>query len=69
MTAAAQISGYDQDMRVSRVAIADVMFLADLSGVRLPDDVPRFRPTTLIDPPAREKADDNAKPNGSSNRR
>jgi hypothetical protein len=43
--------------------------LADLSGVRLPDDVPRFRPTTLIDPPARDKADDNAKPNGSSNRR
>ena len=32
MTAAAQISSYDQDMRVSRVAIADVMFFADLSG-------------------------------------
>ena len=32
MTAAAQVSGYDQDMRVSRVAIADVIFLADLSG-------------------------------------
>ena len=32
MTAAAQISGYDQDMRVSKVAIADVIFLADLSG-------------------------------------
>jgi uncharacterized protein len=32
VTAAAQISGYDQDMRVSKVAIADVMFLADLSG-------------------------------------
>jgi uncharacterized protein len=32
VTATAQISGYDQDMRISRVAIADVMFLADLSG-------------------------------------
>lgn len=32
MTAAAQVSGYDQDMRVSKVAIADVVFLADLSG-------------------------------------
>jgi DNA ligase-associated metallophosphoesterase len=32
VTAAAQVSGYDQDMRVSRVAIADVIFLADLSG-------------------------------------
>ena len=32
MTATAQVSGYDQDMRVSKVAIADVMFLADLSG-------------------------------------
>jgi uncharacterized protein len=32
VTAAAQVSGYDQDMRVSRVAIADVTFLADLSG-------------------------------------
>jgi DNA ligase-associated metallophosphoesterase len=32
VTATAQISGYDQDMRVSKVAIADVVFLADLSG-------------------------------------
>jgi DNA ligase-associated metallophosphoesterase len=32
VTATAQISGYDQDMRVSKVAIADVTFLADLSG-------------------------------------
>ncbi|SDI52740.1 putative phosphoesterase [Bradyrhizobium ottawaense] len=32
MTATAQVSGYDQDMRVSKVAIADVIFLADLSG-------------------------------------
>ena len=32
MTATAQVSGYDQDMRVSTVVIADVMFLADLSG-------------------------------------
>jgi DNA ligase-associated metallophosphoesterase len=32
VTATAQISGYDQDMRVSKVAIADVNFLADLSG-------------------------------------
>jgi DNA ligase-associated metallophosphoesterase len=32
VTATAQVSGYDQDMRVSKVAIADVMFLADLSG-------------------------------------
>jgi uncharacterized protein len=32
VTAAVQVSGYDQDMRVSRVAIADVIFLADLSG-------------------------------------
>jgi DNA ligase-associated metallophosphoesterase len=32
VTASAQVSGYDQDMRVSKVAIADVMFLADLSG-------------------------------------
>jgi DNA ligase-associated metallophosphoesterase len=32
VTATAQISGYDQDMRVSKVAIADVIFLADLSG-------------------------------------
>jgi hypothetical protein len=43
--------------------------LADLSSVRLPDDVPRFHTTTLIDPPAAEGADDKAKPNGSSNRR
>jgi uncharacterized protein len=32
VTATAQVSGYDQDMRVSKVAIADVTFLADLSG-------------------------------------
>ncbi len=32
MTAAAQSSGDDEDMRVSRVTIADVTFLADLSG-------------------------------------
>ncbi len=32
MTATAQVSGYDLDMRVSKVAIADVNFLADLSG-------------------------------------
>ena len=32
MTATAQVSGYDQDMRVAKVAIADVIFLADLSG-------------------------------------
>ena len=32
MTAAAQSSGDDQDVRVSKVTIADVMFLADLSG-------------------------------------
>lgn len=32
MTAAAQISGYDGDMRVAKVAIADVMFLADVAG-------------------------------------
>jgi DNA ligase-associated metallophosphoesterase len=32
VTATAQVSGYDQDMRVSKVAIADVIFLADLSG-------------------------------------
>lgn len=32
MTATAQVSGYDQDMRISKVAIADVIFLADLSG-------------------------------------
>jgi hypothetical protein len=43
--------------------------LADLSSVRLPDDVPRFHPTTLIDSPAAEEADDKAKPNGSSSRR
>lgn len=32
MTATAQVSGYDRDMRASKVAIADVTFLADLSG-------------------------------------
>jgi len=32
VTATAQVSGYDQDMRISKVAIADVIFLADLSG-------------------------------------
>jgi len=32
VTATAQVSGYDLDMRVSKVAIADVNFLADLSG-------------------------------------
>jgi hypothetical protein len=32
VTATAQVSGYGQDMRVSKVAIADVIFLADLSG-------------------------------------
>jgi len=32
VTATAQISGYDQDMRVTKVAIADVLFLADVSG-------------------------------------
>ena len=32
MTAAAQSSGDDQDVRASKVTIADVMFLADLSG-------------------------------------
>ena len=32
MTATAQVSANDQDMRVSKVTIADVVFLADLSG-------------------------------------
>ena len=32
MTATAQVSGYDQDRRISKVAIADVVFLADVSG-------------------------------------
>src|SRR6478736_9240049 len=32
VTAAAQSSGDDQDVRASKVTIADVMFLADLSG-------------------------------------
>lgn len=42
--------------------------LADLSGVRLPDDVPRFHSTTLVDPPALDGAEQK-KANGVANRR